>query len=91
MMINELLLEKYQTQKRLSEIANHDLTTYVSHTHFRVRELSAKLGLKLKYGTPGEPLQEIPLECIQSFPAIQQPSANYADLHTHNGVADSHP
>jgi hypothetical protein len=52
MIINELLFEKYKTQKRLDDIANHSLVKYVEDSHSRVKELSAKLGLKLKYGTP---------------------------------------
>jgi len=54
MIINELLLEKYQTQKRFDDIANHNLVKYVEKSQSRVKELSAKLGLKLKYGTPGK-------------------------------------
>lgn len=54
MMINELLLEKYQTQKRLDEIAHYSLAKYVEDTHSRIQKLSAKLGLNLRYGTPGE-------------------------------------
>jgi hypothetical protein len=57
MIINELLAEKYQTQKHLDDIANHDLAKYVSDAHSRMQELSTKLGLKLKYGKPGEALR----------------------------------
>ena len=55
MIINELLAEKYQTQKHLDDIANH--AKYVSDAHSRMQELSTKLGLKLKYGKPGEALR----------------------------------
>ena len=52
MITNELLIEKSQTQKKLDEIANHSLEKYVENTHLRVQNLSASLGLKLKYGKP---------------------------------------
>jgi hypothetical protein len=55
MIINELLVNKYRTQKKLDEIANHDLNKYVENAHSKVQELSVKLGLKLKYGTPNQP------------------------------------
>ncbi len=57
MIINELLTEKYQTQKRLDEIADHDLIKYVENTHSRVQQSSARLGLKLKYGKPAEAIK----------------------------------
>nr|VFK37534.1 MAG: hypothetical protein BECKSD772F_GA0070984_101620 [Candidatus Kentron sp. SD]VFK43338.1 MAG: hypothetical protein BECKSD772E_GA0070983_102426 [Candidatus Kentron sp. SD] len=60
MITNELLMEKYQTQKLLDDMANHDLSKYVSDSHDRVEKLSYELGLKLKYGTPGDALQEVP-------------------------------
>ena len=49
---NELLIEKYRTQKILDEMAMHDLGKYVSDTHSRIEALSARFGLSLKYGTP---------------------------------------
>ena len=49
---NEPLLEKYRTQKVLDEMAGHDLAKYVSDTHSRIENLSARLGLNLKYGIP---------------------------------------
>ena len=57
MIINELLTEKYQTQKRLDEIANHNLIKYVENAHSRVQQLSVQLGLKLKYGKPAEAIK----------------------------------
>ena len=57
MITNELLIEKSQTQKKLDEIANHSLEKYVENTHSKVQQLSAKLGLKLKYGKPAEVLK----------------------------------
>ena len=54
MITNELLVEKYQTQKILDKIAHHNLAKYVEDTHSRVQQLSAKLGLNLRYGTPNE-------------------------------------
>ena len=59
MIINELLVEKYRTQKILDEMANHDLTQYVSDTHIRIKELATQLGLKLKYGKPDSSSQDI--------------------------------
>jgi hypothetical protein len=49
---NELLIEKYRTQKVLDEIAGHDLAKYVSDTHTRIEAVAARFGLDLKYGTP---------------------------------------
>ncbi len=49
---NELLFEKYRTQKILAEMAKHDLGKYVSDTHSRIEALSVRFGLSLKYGTP---------------------------------------
>ncbi len=49
---NELLLEKYRTQKILDDMAGHDLAKYVVDTHCRVEALSARFGLNLKYGIP---------------------------------------
>ena len=49
---NELLIEKYRTQKVLDELAKHDLTKYVADTHSRIETLAACLRLSLKYGTP---------------------------------------
>jgi len=49
---NELLIEKYRTQKILDEIDEHDLVKYVSDTHSRIEALAARFGLDLKYGTP---------------------------------------
>jgi len=57
MITNELLTEKSQTQKKLDEIANHSLAKYVENSHSKVQQLSAKLGLKLKYGRPVEALK----------------------------------
>ncbi len=57
MIINELLTEKYQTQKRLDEIAHHNLINYVENAHARVQQVSAQLGLKLKYGKPTEAIK----------------------------------
>ena len=51
---NELLLEKYRTQKILDDMAGHDLAKYVVDTHCRIEALSARFGLNLKYGTPTE-------------------------------------
>ena len=52
MITNDLLIEKSKTQKKLDEISNHNLEKYVENTHSRVQNLSASLGLKLKYGKP---------------------------------------
>jgi hypothetical protein len=49
---NELLIEKHRTQKFLDNIAEHDLTKYVSDTHSRIETLAIRFGLKLKYGVP---------------------------------------
>jgi len=54
MIINELLVEKYQTQKKLDEIAAHSLVKYVENAHASVQQLAVKLGWQLKYGIPGE-------------------------------------
>ncbi|NJO14421.1 MAG: hypothetical protein HC877_01340 [Thioploca sp.] len=51
MIINELLVEKYQTQKQLDEIAAHSLVKYVENAHSSVQQLAVKLGRQLKYGT----------------------------------------
>lgn len=59
MIINELLIEKSQTQKKLDEIANHSLEKYVENTHSRVQDLSASLGLKLRYGKPLKVLEDL--------------------------------
>jgi hypothetical protein len=63
---NLLLAEKHRVQKALDEMAEHDLAKYVSDTHDRVEGLAIRLGLKLKYGTPGllKPSNEKPSESI---------------------------
>ncbi len=53
MIINELLLEKYRTQKTLDQATNHSLPEYVAETHARVIKLSSALGLSYQYGAPG--------------------------------------
>ncbi len=57
MITNELLIEKSQTQKKLDEIADHNMEKYVKNTHLRVKSLSINLGLRLKYGKPSKVLE----------------------------------
>ena len=52
MIINELLDEKYKTQKKLDYEANHNLKIYVEKSHLSVCKLATTLGLKFKYKTP---------------------------------------
>lgn len=50
-MIESILLkEKYETQKRLDERANHDLKQYFRNAHHNVGEIAKKLGLDIRYG-----------------------------------------
>lgn len=50
MIESALLKEKYETQKRLDEQANHDLKQYFSNAHHNVGELAEKFGLTIRYG-----------------------------------------
>ena len=45
-----LLKEKYETQKRLDERANHNLKQYFRNAHHNVEELAEKFGLDIRYG-----------------------------------------
>ncbi len=45
-----LLKEKYETQKRLDEQANHDLRQYFRNAHRNVEELVQKFGFEIQYG-----------------------------------------
>lgn len=49
MIINPILKEKYDSQKRLNEKANNDLRTYFKNSHRNVSEMAKKYGLKLKF------------------------------------------
>lgn len=50
MIESALLKEKYETQKRLDEWANHDLKQYFTNAHRNVEKLSKKFGLDIQYG-----------------------------------------
>lgn len=49
MVINPILKEKYDSQKKLNEKANNDLRTYVKNSHRNVSEIARKYGFKLKF------------------------------------------
>jgi len=50
-MIKSVLLdEKFETQKRLDEKANHNLEQYIRNAHQTVKEMAEKFGLDLHYG-----------------------------------------
>jgi hypothetical protein len=49
MIINPILKEKYDSQKRLNEMANNDLRTYYQNSHSNVIEMAKKYGLELKF------------------------------------------
>lgn len=71
MIINELLIEKYETQKRLSDLADHNLARYVANSHSNVQERFAKLGIKLKYGVPGAETPEVNLRRVRLHPSVE--------------------
>lgn len=48
-MINPVLKEKYDSQKRLNEKANDDLRTYFINSHRNVSTMATKYGLQLKF------------------------------------------
>lgn len=50
MIESALLKEKYETQKRLDEQANHDLRQYFRNAHCNVEELVEKYGFEIQYG-----------------------------------------
>ncbi len=50
MFLNDLLIEKYKTQKRLDEMANHDVRQYFENSHRTILEISKKYNLKIEYG-----------------------------------------
>jgi len=50
MIESALLKEKYETQKRLDERANHDLKQYFRNAHQNVEELAEKFGFDILYG-----------------------------------------
>lgn len=49
MIINPILKEKYDSQKRLNKKANNDLRTYFKNSHRNVSEMAEKYGLQLKF------------------------------------------
>ena len=49
MVINPILREKYDSQKRLNEKANDDLRTYFKNSHRNVSAMAKKYGLRLKF------------------------------------------
>ncbi len=49
MIINPILKEKYDSQKRLNKIANNNLRTYFENTHHNVSEMAEKYGLQLQF------------------------------------------
>ncbi len=50
MIESALLREKYETQKRLDEQANHDLRQYFRNAHSNVEKLAEKFGFDIQYG-----------------------------------------
>ena len=49
MIINPILKEKYDSQKRLNKKANNDLRAYFKNSHRNVSEMAEKYGLQLKF------------------------------------------
>ncbi len=49
MIINPILKEKYDSQKRLNEKANNDLHSYFKNSHRNVSVMAKKYGLQLKF------------------------------------------
>jgi len=62
MIIDPILEEKYNAQKRLDEKANHDIEQYFENCHYNVLETAKKYGFTLQYGEINggfiEPLDE---------------------------------
>ncbi len=50
MITNELLEEKYKTQKKLDEDADHNLEKYIENTYKITQEFEKNTGHKFKYG-----------------------------------------
>ncbi len=49
MIINPILKEKYDSQKRLNKKANNDIHAYFKNSHRNVSEMAEKYGLQLKF------------------------------------------
>lgn len=49
MITNNLLIIKYETQKRLNDEAKGDLRKYFENTQKDVAEIEVKYGIKFKY------------------------------------------
>ncbi len=49
MIINPILKEKYDSQKRLNIKANNNLRIYFKNTHHNVSEMAEKYGLQLQF------------------------------------------
>lgn len=49
MIINPILKEKYDSQKRLNEKAKNNLRTYFKNSHRNVSRMAKKFGLQLKF------------------------------------------
>jgi hypothetical protein len=49
MPVNELLEEKWETQRKMAEKAGHDVKKLLDNAEETVEEMVKELGLKLKY------------------------------------------
>ncbi len=49
MIINPILKEKYDSQKRLNKKANNDLRAYFNNSHRNVSDMAETYGLQLKF------------------------------------------